>query len=351
MGVLEALVALCFLIFFHELGHFSVARLFGVKVETFSIGFGPKILKKHIGNTQYALSLIPLGGYVKLKGQNDLNPLEKIQAEDSYSSKPTIQKIVILLAGPIFNFLLAFLLYIAIGASGVKVLLPVIGEVANGSPAAIAGIKPNDTVLSINNKPINAFEELNKAILESSGALSFNIKRKDEKLNISVTPSIKTSKNIFNEDIERPMIGISAKGDVGVIYMRDLSLLSYAFMQTIGAAKLIFLSIQKLISGVIPLEQLGGVVGIVNVMADIAPSGFSAFFMLVALISVNLGVLNLLPIPALDGGQILFCAYEGITNKPLNERVLYGLSTFGWALLLFLMALGLYNDIARIAAR
>ena len=443
MGFVEAIIALCFLIFFHELGHFSAAKIFGVRVETFSIGFGPKLITKTIANTQYALSLIPLGGYVKLKVQNDLNPLESNPDSDSYTSKKTWQKIIILFAGVFFNFILAFGLYGIVGFMGVKTLLPTIGEVSANSPAQLAGIQKGDIIISINNRQIKSWEDLNKAILESqttrvdssmagaeskinaesktahtdskpnssldsidsgfaeskiieskkssvdshidssnpassltldsasgftsdsiasdsarhfldsaslleSTPLALTLKRGTEIIHTTITPKLMKATSIFNETIYRPMIGVRSNGDIGVLHFRGFELLEYAFCETKKSASLIFQGLQKLIIGVVPLEQVGGVVGIVNVMADIAPSGMSAFLLLVALISVNLAVLNLLPIPALDGGQILFCLYEGIMRKPISQKMLYRLSAAGFGILIFLMILGTYNDIIRL---
>ena len=369
MGFIEAFLALCFLVFFHELGHFCAAKLFGVRVEVFSIGFGQKILKKTFGNTEYALSLIPLGGYVKLKGQNDLDPRMRDDAPDSYTSKSALAKIIILCAGAAFNFLLAFILYLVVAFSGIKVLLPVIGTIQQGSPAQNAQLLPGDEILQINTIPIKSWEDLSQTIsaynlaksdsnpestqssLSQQPALHFHIKRGESILIIPITPIMQTTHNVFGETIQKPMIGINAKGDVGIAHLSMKETFVWALDEVIKSTKLIYQSVQKLVLGVIPIEQIGGVVGIVDVMANIAPSGFIAFLLLVALISVNLGVINLLPIPALDGGQILFVLYEAIMRKPLNERIMYGLSLLGWGLLLTLMALGIYNDIMRILAR
>lgn len=343
-----ALIALAFLIFFHELGHFLAARLCGVGVEVFSIGFGPKVIYKKIGKTQYALSLIPLGGYVKLKGQDDLDPLKKDYSDDSYTNKSATKKVIILSAGVIFNLLLAFLIYIFLAFSGVKVLSPVIDSVSESSPAFYAGLKPNDRILSIDDKKVRSFNEVSELIAKSQGEITLQIQRESKTLTLKATPKILESKNIFNETIHRPMLGIQAKNQTEIIYYKNLESIKYAFNKTLDSALWIFTSLEKLILGVVPLKELGGVVGIVNVMADIAPSGVFAFFSLVALISVNLAVLNLLPIPALDGGQIVFVLYEKITKKPMNEKVLYALTIFGWSILLTLMFIGLYNDIVRL---
>ena len=156
MGFLEAFLALCFLIFFHEFGHFCVAKYFGVFVEVFSIGFGPKLCSIQIGETKYAISAIPLGGYVKLKGQDDLHPLHKDSAQDSFSTKPTYQKMLILFAGPFFNLILAFIIYIIVGSMGIKMLAPSIEVPQENSPAKLANLQKGDTILAINGKQIKS---------------------------------------------------------------------------------------------------------------------------------------------------------------------------------------------------
>ena len=153
---------------------------------------------------------------------------------------------------------------------------------------------------------------------------------------------------MFNEEISRPIIGITPLGEVIEQKFGGFGLVVFAFDECKKSSVMIFEGIKKLVLGVIPLGEIGGVVGIVNIMADIAPSGFVAFGLLVALISINLAVLNLLPIPALDGGQILITVYEGLSKKPINEQVLYIITIAGWSLLLGLMLLGLYNDFSRI---
>ena len=359
--MIEALLALCFLIFFHELGHFLVAKYFGVFVEVFSIGFGPKICSVQLGETKYAISAIPLGGYVKLKGQDDLHPLHKDFADDSFSTKPAYQKMLILFAGPFFNLLLAFFIYIAVGSMGIKTLSPQIDTPKENSPASLAKLQKGDTILSIDDVQVRSWEDIAQAISNSqkpqpkSNAdsptltpLRFLIKRESQTFEVIITPQISLTKNIFNEEVARPIVGIMPSGEVFERKFSLNELVIFAFEECKKSSTLIFEGVKKLIIGTIPLGEVGGVVGIINIMADIAPSGFVAFGLLVALISINLGILNLLPIPTLDGGQMLITIYEAIAKKPINERVLYLITSAGWALLLGLMLLGLYNDFSRI---
>ena len=349
MSIFIALIILSFLVFFHELGHFFVARLCGVRVEVFSIGFGKKIASVQIGQTQYALSLIPLGGYVKLKGQDDANPKAHNYEADSYLNKNPYQRIAILLAGPLFNLLLAFFLYIAVGIGGKLSLLPVVGEVKENYPAYLAGIKAGDRILSIDNKEIKTWEELDSIILSSSGELLISIERAPSQIfNLHLTPIEKEAKNIFGEDITRRVIGIASANAVGKVSYRGWESIRYGFEETLKASTLIAQGIVKLISGVVPSSEVGGVVSIVSVIGSASQEGWVILFWLTALISVNLGILNLLPIPALDGGHIIFNCYEIIMRKPPSENVAYYLTLCGWAILLALMFLGLYNDIFRL---
>ncbi|TLE01751.1 RIP metalloprotease RseP [Helicobacter japonicus] len=355
MSIFIALLILSFLVFFHELGHFIVARMCGVSVEVFSIGFGKKIASMYIGQTQYALSLIPLGGYVKLKGQDDANPKARNYEVDSYLSKSPYQRIAILLAGPLFNLLLAFFLYMAVGLGGKLSLLPVIGEVKENYPAYLAGMKTGDRILSINDKEIKTWEELDSAIVNAQGALLVALQREVNAnphiinlFEVILTPTQQETKNIFGETITRNMIGISSSGEMGIVQYNFLQSIGYGFNETLKASTLIIQSIMKLISGVVPSSEVGGVVSIVSVIGSASQDSWIMLFWLTALISVNLGILNLLPIPALDGGHIIFNCYEIIMRKPPSENIAYYLTLCGWAILFGLMFLGLYNDIFRL---
>jgi len=343
-----ALAVLSALIFFHELGHYAAARLMGVTVEVFSVGFGKKLWGFRWFDTEWRIAAIPLGGYVRMKGQDDLDPVLRDTSPDSYESKRPWQRIVILAAGPAANFVLAFFLYIAIGLGGPQVLSPVIGKVVENSPAATAGLQPNDIILKIDGSEVTTWDAMSEHIKASEGAISFMIEREGTVRYVTVVPEVTETTNIFRETVYKRMVGISS---AGVTHRLDLGFgetIVYAANETWEASKLIFISLQKLITGVVPANELGGVVSIVQITAQASEAGWMSVFFFAALISVNLGVLNLLPIPALDGGHIMFNLYEMIVRRAPSEAMLLRLTVAGWVVLIGLMTLGLYNDFNRL---
>lgn len=348
MGITVALLVLSFLIFFHELGHFTAARFFGVQVDVFSIGFGKKLFTKTIGKTQWSLSFIPLGGYVKMKGQNDADPTKISYDEDSYNSKKPWQRIIILLAGPFANFLLAFLLYFAIANIGVPKLLPTVGEVGDNTPAFKSGLQKDDKLLQINGINIYYWEEIGKEINKAKESISLVIERQKKLMTLNLLPKSIDDQNMFGEKIKRRIIGISPSGEKETVYFGFVEGISYAWNETKKASLLIVESVQKLITGVVSADKLGGVISIVDVTAQASTAGIASLLFFTALISVNLGVLNLLPIPALDGGHIMFNLYEMITKRTPSDTAMVYITMFGWILLISLMMLGLYNDINRL---
>jgi len=348
MGILVAILVLSVLIFFHELGHFTAARYFGVQVDVFSIGFGKKLYSRTIGKTQWSISAIPLGGYVKMKGQDDTDPNNISFDDDSYNAKKPWQRIVILLAGPFANFLLAFLLYFAIANIGVPKLLPSVGIITAESPAFKAGLQKDDTLLQINGVNLKYWEDIGEQINASKGALTLIVEREKALLTLELIPKVIDDQNIFGEPITRRIIGIKPSGEQTTVHFGFIEGLDYAWVETKKASTLIVQSVQKLLTGVVGADKLGGIITIVDVTSQASSAGILALFFFTALISVNLGVLNLLPIPALDGGHIMFNLYEMITGKTASEKVMMYITMVGWAMLLSLMLLGLYNDINRL---
>lgn len=353
MGILVSLTVLSALIIFHEWGHFLAARFFGVKVEEFGLGMPilvtKPLWKKRWGETTYSFYPMLLGGFVRMKGQDDFDLSKKSDDPDSYMSKRPWQKIVILLAGPFANILLAFLLYVAIAVIGAEALAPTVGATLPDSPAAAAGLQPKDRIIAINGKEVKIWDDIGKIITASEGPLRVTVDRHGKRLDLIMTPKIHEARSIFGEKIQKKMIGIAPSGAFVKIEMHSVGdIVHYAWEKTVWATGIIVRSLEKLIEGVIPADQMGGIVSIVQVTSQATAIGITTLFALAALISVNLGVLNLLPIPALDGGHIMFNLYEMIFKRPPSEKVFYNLTVAGWVLLLSLMAFTTYNDILRI---
>ena len=222
VSIFALVVVLGVLIFFHELGHFIVARLLGVGVERFSLGFGPKIIGKTFGITEYRISAIPLGGYVKMVGEAPDSELDPSEVSISFTHKHVFKRILIVAAGPFFNILLAFIIFFGIFQFlGLLILKPVIGEVNKNTPAYAAGLEKRDQVVSIDGKNVSSWEDMANAIMASKGkTLKMAVRRGDTVLIKNVTPEEKSFKNIFNEDRERYVIGVTASGEV---FKKDLN--------------------------------------------------------------------------------------------------------------------------------
>ncbi|HHY1354003.1 TPA: RIP metalloprotease RseP [Campylobacter coli] len=344
---LATILVISFLIFFHELGHFLAAKSLGVKVEIFSIGFGQSLFEREFKGTKYRLSALPLGGYVKLKGQDDMQPGLENQDQDSYSILSPLKKIYILFAGPFFNLILAFFLYIIIGNLGLNKLAPQIGNIAPNSAAQEIGLQKNDTILEINGVKIQSFDEISKHL--SLEPLKILIDREGKNLEFTLTPKIGQGYNDFGQIVEKPQLGVSPNGTSTLVKHQSLESFKYAIQESFQASTLIIKGIIKLISGEVEAKNLGGIITMTEITSKAAQNSFTLLLFITALISINLGILNLLPIPMLDGGHILFNLYEMIFRRKVPQRAFEYLSYAGMAILLSLMLFATYNDISRIA--
>ncbi|MGL2342868.1 RIP metalloprotease RseP [Helicobacter pylori] len=343
-----AVLMLAFLIFVHELGHFTIARICGVKVEVFSIGFGKKLCFFKLFGTQFALSLIPLGGYVKLKGMDKEENETNESVHDSYAQKSPFKKLWILFGGAFFNFLFAILVYFFLALGGEKVLLPVIGDLEKN--ALEAGLLKGDKILSINHKKIASFREIRSVVAHARGELVLEIERNHQILEKRLTPKIVaviSDSNDPNEIIKYKVIGI--KPD-----MQKIGVVSYSFFQAFEQALsrfkegvvLIADSLRRLITRSASVKELSGVVGIVGALSH--ASSLSMLLLFGAFLSINLGILNLLPIPALDGAQMLGVVFKNIFKITLPAFMQNALWLAGVGFLVFIMFLGLFNDITRL---
>ena len=435
--MLAFLIGLAALIFVHELGHFLAARRCGVVVEKFSIGFGKKIFGTTRGETEYIVAAIPLGGYVKMKGE-ELD--EETNEEGSFSAALPSHRLLIAFAGPLFNILFALAIYIFVYMVGAEALSPVIGTVKDNSPAQVAGLQTGDQIIAVGGKSIRLWDELQNKVYHSPGKeLDFQVERQSGQIvNIKITPIAEEIKDPFGDSQQVGLIGITPLvntityikkgsaaekaglqlndrimavgntpifgwtdlrpaavdepgvplvfkigrngteilvpltttpkivrdsegkelkiGEIGIGMSGKMVLEQYGLLgsivrsikETWKMTSLIAISVQKMIFGSIPADQIGGPILIFQIYGEQAEQGFSEFIRLTALLSINLGLINLLPIPILDGGHIFFFLIEMIKGRPVSEMNRERAQQVGLFMLISLMVFAFYNDIMRI---
>lgn len=451
MTLISAIILLGILIFVHELGHFLFAKLMGVKVLRFSIGFGKKLVGRKYGETEYRISAFPLGGYVKMFGEERGEEAraeeelgEAVTEEDlrrSFNRQPVWKRLLIVLAGPTFNLALGAVIFTVISMVGIPDLLPYIGGVKENSPAARAGIMIGDRILEINGTPVEGWIDIESALQENtSEPHELKIERNEGVIRATMTPERKTVENILGEEAEIwsigieplrfPIVGTVIEGapadeaglksgdrimeidglevqrwqdmteiihaspemplefkikrndeiftktivpekkklkvsvteekEVGLIGIapRDaqryerfppLKALNNGIVRTAQISKLTLLTIVKVIQRLIPArETLGGPISIVQMAGETAARGAMDFFMFMAVISIGLGIINLFPIPILDGGHVVFLAIEGIFRRPLSESLTAMAQRIGLVIILTLMAFVIYLDLMRV---
>ncbi len=448
-NVFAFVVVLGILIFFHELGHFLVARLFGVGVEKFSLGFGPRLFGRTVGMTDYRISAIPLGGYVKMVGDEPDAELDPEMIPYSFTHKHVFKKIMIVAAGPFFNLLLAVIIYAGfftfigtedirpvvnhvvkespadraglqagdvvvaingstvaswsdinrliadgqgsevritarrdgtpfevavtpqtkvakdllgddapyydIGFSGLAPLKAVVGDVADGYPAKKAGMQPGDLIVAIDDHPVDSWNTMKSIISQSKGEpLAVRFVRGEETLTVDITPVLYSEENVIGEKVDSYRIGISTPGinipeaDRIIIKRGPIQAIVESVDQTYQISRLTLLSIGKLIKGTVSTKTLGGPIMIAEMAGQQAKAGFTNLIFFIAVLSINLAVLNFLPIPVLDGGHLMFFLIEAAIRRPINIRMREIAQQAGIFLLILLMIFVFYNDIMRI---
>ncbi len=352
--ILSFILVLGLLIFVHELGHFLFAKLFRVRVLKFSLGFGPKIYGKVIGETEYLISALPLGGYVKMFGENpDEQNVSEEDKRGSFAHKSVLQRFLIILAGPVFNLLFSvFLFFVIFSIMGTpdSVDTTRVGKVTENSAAFQAGIQPGDVFLEINGQPTTKWFDVLDGVKNSGGkSIEILLQRGSGQLNLTVTPAIDSAKNVFGEVVEeRYMIGIMRDDELIYTRVSPLQAFKDAFAQTWLFIYLTGMGLLKIIQRVVPASELGGPILIAQLAGEQLRAGWVNLVYFTGLLSVNLGILNLLPIPVLDGGHLFFLSIEGIRRKPMNERIQIIAQQVGIAFLGTLMIFVFYNDIVRL---
>lgn len=350
-SIIAAILVLGFLILFHELGHFVVAKRAGVGVLKFSIGFGPKLFGFRVGRTDYVISAIPLGGYVKMVGED---PGEEVDPQDetiAFQHQPLWKRMAIVAAGPGANIVFAFLaftLVFAIFGARTPSDAAKVGAVIENMPAAAAGLKTGDVISAVNGVSVEKWDKLSEAIRASAGSpVTLLVQRQGTTLEIQVAPEAKPDKNMFGETLGTAyVIGIERGLDQEKV--SPLRAIGMGARQTAWWVQTLLLSVAKMFQGRIPAKDIGGPILIVQAAGQQARLGLEYLLHFMAVISINLGVLNLLPIPILDGGHFLFFLFEAILRRPLDIRHREIAQQVGLVLLVSLMAFAFYNDIARV---
>lgn len=348
--LLPFVVVLGIMIFFHELGHFLVAKYFNVKVLKFALGFGPKIVGRQVGETEYSIRYFPLGGFVKMLGEDE--ETEELSPEDearSFSNKHPLKRMAIAGAGPVFNLVLAFFLYWGLFFfSGTYVSSTEIGQVTPGSPASRAGLLKGDIIRSVQGKAIEDWFEIKEIVSDKAGVpIQVTVERGDELVTLTVVPEASKQK-MFGQEIKVALIGVVSSGEFTKKEFGLLGAMQEAAIETWNWIVRLCKFIVKLFTGDLSIKMLGGPITIGQMTGQAAQVSLLALIQLMAIISINLGILNLFPIPILDGGLIIFLFVEILLGKPISIKKRELAQKVGLSLLIILMAIVFYNDIARL---
>jgi regulator of sigma E protease len=362
MGLPAFLFVITLVVFFHELGHFLVARYFGVTVEVFSVGFGKEIFgwnDKH--GTRWKVSWLPIGGYVKFAGDADAASRPDHAAAQAMSVeerrgalqlKPLHQRAWVAASGPLANFILAIVILTGLFLySGHTLVAPVIGQVTKDSPAAEAGLRPGDRVTRIDDTRITDFQQLPEIISVSGGSsLAVGIHRAGQDLTLQVTPRLMKTRDLLGNDTSQMVIGVRPDPKAPVTHERygPVGAFAAACSETWSIIKNTILGIGQMIGGHASTDQLRGPVGIANMTRQVADFGFLPLLNLVAILSVSIGLANLFPIPLLDGGHLLYYGCEAVLGRPLGARAQDVGFRLGLVLVLGLMLLTTWNDLVRL---
>ncbi len=344
MSILISILLFSLIVIFHEFGHFLLARRAGIYVEEFALGMGPKIVSKKIGETVFCINVIPFGGYCKMMGEESPN----FDDDRSYSVKTIGQRFLVVLAGPFFNFILAFIfamIYLSISGTASRV----VDRALEDKPAYEAGIRAGDKIVGINGRRVIVFSELQILLnAEKPEIASIDVMRDGKKMTFDVKP--------YMDENGVYKIGVAF---TSVSLKNFFKLVGYSFMEIVYMIRLVYYSLGELILGHVSKDQIAGPVGLVSAIStgynESKAYGFKqviatlSFF--IVLLSSNLGVMNLLPIPALDGGRLMFIAYEAITKKPIKPEYEGRIHLVGFVILMGLMVFISFNDIVNLFSK
>ena len=359
--ILPFLALILVVVFIHEYGHYYFAKRYGVGITDFSIGFGKEIFGwNDKSGTRWKVCLIPLGGYVKFFGDRNvysqadnekiINEYSKEDQDKLFVLKPLYQRALIVFGGPLANFLLAILIFFSVYTFAGKDFTPaVINEVQKDSPAMVAGLKDNDIVVSIDGNKVKSIMEVSKFIMMSTDEfINFTVNRYDQDLIFKVKPNLVESEDNLGNKITKRMVGIKLgayNNEVNHIKLGPAKALFYAVNEVYYVSASSLKYIGSMIVGNGDTSQLGGPIRIAKISGQVAEFGILPFISLMAYISISLGLINLFPIPMLDGGHLMFYGIEKVLGRPLSQKTQEGFFRIGMFLLLSLMFFTTFNDL------
>ena len=325
-------------IFIHEFGHFATAKKCGVKVNEFSIGMGPLLFSWEKGETQYSIRLLPIGGYCAMEGED-----EESDEEGSFSKAPVWKRILITVAGAVMNLILGFLILGILTATGGSIASRTVAKFYDGASTEATGLQVGDKIIEVNGSHVFIAEDIfYEMMFVEDGKADMVVIRDGEKIELKGV-TFKTQKDEENglNVIELDFAVYGIEKTVGTV-------IKYSFLQAVSTTRMIIKSVIQLITGTVPANSISGPVGIVSVIGDAAGNGIRPLLNILSYISIDLGVMNLLPIPALDGGRLLVLFVEAVTRKRLSQKWEIAINMAGFALLIGLMIFATYNDLARL---
>ncbi len=349
MNLLIFLVVLGILIIVHEWGHFIAARKLGISVEQFSVGFGPKLFSWKADGTEFMICAIPLGGFVKLAG-DDRTKLKGLKQE--FYSQPVGHRALVIVMGPVINIVFAYVCFYVVFMTGFPVTTPRVGALMSGYPAQEAGLLTGDLVEQIDDKKISSWEELQEYISGSDGhSMHFKIKRSGQEIEKIITPKTNEVKNIFGQQQKIKIIGIkpgdNPKEDVLLLRFGPVESLVKAGLEIYKLTTMTFKGLYHVLVGSLPAKDaFAGPIRIFDIISIAAERGITHLLLIMGIISANLAIFNLFPVPVLDGGHLLFLGIEKLRKKPLSLKFEENLTKVGLGLLLCLMAFVIFNDIS-----
>ncbi|WHH58973.1 RIP metalloprotease RseP [Petroclostridium sp. X23] len=334
--LISAIIVFALLIFFHELGHFTVAKLVGIKVHEFAIGMGPQLLKHKKGDTMYSIRALPIGGYVMMEGE-----VESSTDEKAFSNKPLWARIAVVAAGAIMNFFLGFIIFVVMLSYEPEIPQAVIGKLIPNKPAQGVGLQEGDRIIRLNNYKVHIQEDVRYFLDKNrDNPIDVTVLRDNQKMTFTLVPELE-------EKYQSYIMGYEAL----TVSKNIVNITQYAYYRTVFLTKVIFASLGDLVTGKAGMNQVSGPVGIVQGIGTAAKEGLRNLAFLAALISINLGIFNLLPIPALDGSKIMFLLIEGVRKKPISPEKEGMVHFVGFAMLILLLVFVTFNDIVRMVGQ